>query len=152
MPVVSIVMPSYNHAQYIGYAIESILRQDFADFELIVIDDDSKDNSAEVIKVLARRINGSRRFITIPTQGFTEPIMKGLTRPGANTLPLLILTMFGRRISYPNSFASWSLTGTLSSGQKLRSSTRRGSLREKSLRSNTVILTRNWRDAFSGSF
>src|SRR3546814_10310988 len=42
-------MPSYNHARYIGAAIESVLAQTMADFELIIVDDGSSDHSREVI-------------------------------------------------------------------------------------------------------
>src|SRR3546814_5043628 len=49
MPRVSVIMPSYNHARYIGAAIESVLAQTMADFELIIVDDGSSDNSREVI-------------------------------------------------------------------------------------------------------
>ena len=48
-PVVSIIMTAYNVADYIGAAIDSALAQTFADFELIVIDDSSNDNTVEVV-------------------------------------------------------------------------------------------------------
>lgn len=48
-PVVSVIMPVYNSADFIKEAIESILNQTFSDFEMIVIDDCSTDNSAEII-------------------------------------------------------------------------------------------------------
>ena len=48
-PVISVVMPAYNHEIYVGEAIESVLNQSFKDFELIVIDDGSTDNTAKVI-------------------------------------------------------------------------------------------------------
>jgi glycosyltransferase involved in cell wall biosynthesis len=48
-PKVSILIPTYNYAQYLPEAIESILGQDFLDFELLISDDCSTDNSAEVI-------------------------------------------------------------------------------------------------------
>lgn len=50
MPEVSVLMPSYNHEQYIGEAIESILNQTFTDLELIIVDDASTDNSRQVIE------------------------------------------------------------------------------------------------------
>ena len=50
MPLVSIVLTSYNHAQYIGEAISSVLEQTFKDFELIIWDDASSDNSWHLIK------------------------------------------------------------------------------------------------------
>ncbi len=46
---VSIIMPSYNSAEYIGNAIKSVLGQTYKDFEFIIIDDCSTDNSREVI-------------------------------------------------------------------------------------------------------
>lgn len=49
-PRVSVVIPVHNRARYVGTAIESILAQTFTDFELIVIDDGSSDNSLEVVE------------------------------------------------------------------------------------------------------
>ena len=48
-PTVSVIMPSYNHERYIGIAIESILNQTLADFELVIVDDGSVDCSPEII-------------------------------------------------------------------------------------------------------
>lgn len=42
-------MPAYNHQRFVGEAIESVLNQTFSDFEFIIIDDGSTDNTAEVI-------------------------------------------------------------------------------------------------------
>lgn len=53
MPKISIIMPSYNDAKYISFAINSVLSQTFADWELIVIDDGSMDNSAEIAQEFA---------------------------------------------------------------------------------------------------
>ena len=50
MPVVSVVLPSYNHERFISEAIESVLRQDFDDLELIIVDDASTDSSFEIIQ------------------------------------------------------------------------------------------------------
>lgn len=50
MPVVSVIMPSYNHAAYIGQAIESVLSQTLADLELVVIDDGSTDGTREILQ------------------------------------------------------------------------------------------------------
>lgn len=43
-------MPNYNGARYIGQAIESVMNQSFCNWELLIVDDKSKDNSIEIIK------------------------------------------------------------------------------------------------------
>ncbi len=48
-PRFSIVMANYNHAEYIGQAVESVLNQTFKDWELIIVDDSSMDNSLQII-------------------------------------------------------------------------------------------------------
>ena len=47
-PRVSVIVPVYNGARYLGEAIQSVLDQSFADFELLLVDDASPDNSAEI--------------------------------------------------------------------------------------------------------
>ncbi len=49
-PLVTVVTPAYNVAKYIGEAVDSVLRQTFRDFEYLVIDDGSEDNSVDIIK------------------------------------------------------------------------------------------------------
>ncbi|WP_310467194.1 glycosyltransferase family 2 protein [Sphingomonas sp.] len=52
-PAISVIMPAYNRAASIGRAIDSVLAQDFSDFELIVVDDGSSDGTAEVVAAVA---------------------------------------------------------------------------------------------------
>ncbi len=47
-PKVSVIIPCYNYARYLPEAVESVARQTFNDFEIIIVDDGSTDNSAEV--------------------------------------------------------------------------------------------------------
>lgn len=49
-PKVSVIIPNYNHAPYLKQRIDSVLNQTFQDFEVIILDDCSTDNSWEVIK------------------------------------------------------------------------------------------------------
>lgn len=49
-PVVSIIVPNYNHGQFLSKRIESILAQTYQNFELIILDDCSIDNSRAVIE------------------------------------------------------------------------------------------------------
>jgi len=50
---VSVIIPNYNHARYLQQRIESILKQTFHDFELIILDDKFNDNSIEIIQEYA---------------------------------------------------------------------------------------------------
>ena len=50
MPEVSVIVPTYNRADILPRAIESVLDQTFSDFELLIIDDGSSDNTTEVVR------------------------------------------------------------------------------------------------------
>lgn len=58
MPVVSVIIPTYNRRMVIERAINSVLNQTFQDFEILVIDDDSSDNTESTVN----RINDKRIF------------------------------------------------------------------------------------------
>lgn len=49
-PLISVVIPAYNHEKFIGAAIDSVLQQTVSDLELIVIDDGSTDRTGEIVK------------------------------------------------------------------------------------------------------
>jgi alpha-1,3-rhamnosyltransferase len=55
LPLVSIIIPSYNHERFIEESIRSVLSQDYPNIELIVIDDASRDKSPEIIAQLAKQ-------------------------------------------------------------------------------------------------
>lgn len=55
VPLVSIVIPAYNQAEYLEAAIDSVLAQDYPALELCVIDDGSSDNTAQVLERYADR-------------------------------------------------------------------------------------------------
>lgn len=48
-PLISIVMPAYNAEKYIGQAIESIMHQSFSNWEIVIVDDSSTDNTTVII-------------------------------------------------------------------------------------------------------
>ena len=50
MPLVSVIIPNYNHAKYLRQRIESVFNQSFQDFEVITMDDASTDDSLAVIE------------------------------------------------------------------------------------------------------
>jgi glycosyltransferase involved in cell wall biosynthesis len=49
-PLVTVIIPAYNYARYLPQAIGSVLSQTCPDFELVIVDDGSTDNTAEVVK------------------------------------------------------------------------------------------------------
>ncbi|HEY4783540.1 MAG TPA: glycosyltransferase [Chthoniobacterales bacterium] len=54
MPKVSILVPNYNYARFLDQRLESIERQTYKDFEMILLDDASADDSAQILKRFAR--------------------------------------------------------------------------------------------------
>jgi glycosyltransferase involved in cell wall biosynthesis len=56
-PSVSVIMPMYNNADYIGEALESILAQTRTDYEIIVVDDGSTDRTADIVSEYAQGDN-----------------------------------------------------------------------------------------------
>lgn len=89
---VSVVIPSYNHARFIAQAIRSVLHQDHAVDELIVIDDASTDGSAEVIR---RTLEGYAGPVRIRCErldrngGAHAAIARGLSLADGDVLTIL---------------------------------------------------------------
>lgn len=67
-PTVSIVMPVYNREKLVSRAIESLLAQTMTDFECLIVDDGSTDNSAEIIRQYAAQ-DERIRLLVLPANG-----------------------------------------------------------------------------------
>lgn len=60
-PLVSVIIPTHNSAHFIRLTLQSVFAQSFADFEVIVVDDASTDNTCDVIRSLDRPLKLIRR-------------------------------------------------------------------------------------------
>ncbi|MEO1342193.1 MAG: glycosyltransferase [Cyanobacteria bacterium J06635_13] len=67
-PLISVVIPAYNAAELIGETIESVIRQSFPDWELIVVDDGSTDNTVSVVEDFCTK-DSRIRLISQPNSG-----------------------------------------------------------------------------------
>ncbi|TGD82229.1 glycosyltransferase family 2 protein [Hymenobacter wooponensis] len=74
-PTVSVILPVYNQEPYLAETIESVLAQSFTDFELLILDDGSKDGSADIIRRYAARDPRIRAFFG-PNAGKCEATNK----------------------------------------------------------------------------
>ena len=86
--LVSVVIPSYNHCQYVVQAIESVLDQDWPEIDLIVIDDGSKDGSSEVIRALHEQ-RGGFRFMSRENRGLIATLNELVSLAHGEALCLL---------------------------------------------------------------
>ena len=57
-PAISVIIPMYNMEKYVGECLDSLLDQTFQSFEVIVVDDCSTDNSVEIVRSYAPKLNG----------------------------------------------------------------------------------------------
>jgi alpha-1,3-rhamnosyltransferase len=76
-PKVSVILPSYNHEPYVESAVRSVMEQTGVDFELIVIDDGSKDRSPEILKRLSEELGFM--FIHRPNKGVVATLNEALS-------------------------------------------------------------------------
>ena len=76
-PAVSVVMSAYNAERYLREAMDSMLAQTFRDFELILIDDGSKDATTKIANEYAAKDNRIR-VISRPNKGLTVSLNEGL--------------------------------------------------------------------------
>lgn len=76
VPLVSIVAPCYNAEKYLEEAIQSIFGQEYPNFEVIVVDDGSTDNSVSLLKQLQKTYDF--QLYTQPNQGVSAALNHGL--------------------------------------------------------------------------
>lgn len=77
-PLVSIIMPNYNNGQYLAEAIESVQNQTYTNWELVIVDDGSKDNSVDVIQKYAAGDQRIRLLVNATNKGVSASRNEGL--------------------------------------------------------------------------
>ncbi|MFZ5647361.1 MAG: glycosyltransferase family 2 protein [Bacillota bacterium] len=85
MPLVSVIVPTYNRAGMLVNALDSVLEQTFGDFELIVVDDGSTDKTGEVIK----KYSGKVRYFAKENGGVASARNLGLKKAGGELVAWL---------------------------------------------------------------
>ncbi len=66
--MISVIIPSYNYGHYIGDALKGIIAQTYTNWEVIVVDDDSTDNTKEVVSAFAQQ-DSRIKYIHQPNSG-----------------------------------------------------------------------------------
>jgi glycosyltransferase involved in cell wall biosynthesis len=75
-PSITVLMPAYNAAKYIGEAIESVLSQSFGDFELVIVNDGSTDDTVKVVRSFS---DPRIKLIHQSNMGIAAALNKGLS-------------------------------------------------------------------------
>ncbi|MDA1016301.1 MAG: glycosyltransferase family A protein [Planctomycetota bacterium] len=84
-PRVSVVIPTYNRAEQTTRALESVWNQTFSDYEIVVVDDGSTDNTAEVLQQFEPRI----RLIRQPNGGVSKARNHGVSASNGELIAFL---------------------------------------------------------------
>jgi glycosyltransferase involved in cell wall biosynthesis len=84
-PPITVLLAVYNGQQYLRAAIESVLTQTFTDFEFLIIDDGSTDQTLSILREYAAR-DGRIRMVTRPNKGLTNTLNEGLSLAGGEFL------------------------------------------------------------------
>ncbi|MBO5705288.1 MAG: glycosyltransferase family 2 protein [Alphaproteobacteria bacterium] len=121
-PRVSVILPAYNAEMYLAEAIESILGQTYTDFELIILNDGSTDNTPEIIKHYAdldERIvfidnNVNQGLIAVLNQGLDMARGEFVARMDSDDISLP--TRFEKQVKYLDANPDVGVLGTLIHG------------------------------------
>ncbi|HZL37730.1 MAG TPA: glycosyltransferase [Tepidisphaeraceae bacterium] len=116
-PAVSVVLPVYNAQRYLARALDSVLNQTFADFELIVVDDGSKDGSLSILRRYARE-DARIRLLSRANTGIVGALNDGLSMARGEFIArmdgddLCLPTRFEKQVAYLREHSECVLVGS----------------------------------------
>ena len=88
MPQVSIITPCYNASRFVSQTIDSVLTQTFTDWEMIIVDDGSKDDSSEIVEKYVKK-DSRIRLIQQPNGGSANARNHGIREATGRYIALL---------------------------------------------------------------
>ncbi len=103
---VSVIIPTYNRASMVGDAIESVLKQDLDDIEIIVVDDGSKDETERVVRRYLQSRGDKVRYLKQENKGVAAARNKGIDAARGEYIAFLdsddtwMTTTLGEKIAY----------------------------------------------------
>ena len=89
MALVSVVMPAYNSSRYILKSVETVLAQKFTDWELIIIDDHSSDDTSALVQPYLEKHPNIRYFLLEKNSGVAVARNEGVKRAGGKYIAFL---------------------------------------------------------------
>ncbi|OGM13507.1 hypothetical protein A3A76_03730 [Candidatus Woesebacteria bacterium RIFCSPLOWO2_01_FULL_39_23] len=89
LPKISIVIPSYNKVKYIGETLESIIRQNYPNLEVIIQDPGSTDGSLEIIRTYEKKYHNVIKLYKEKDDGQLDAINKGLSKAKGELLAFI---------------------------------------------------------------
>ena len=89
MPFFSVVIPVYNRADLVGETLESVLSQEFDDWEIVVVDDGSSDDSLAVIESYRSRFGARLNLVAQPNLGNGAARNRGIAQARGRYVALL---------------------------------------------------------------
>ena len=86
---ISIITATFNSATTLLDTMESVLRQNYHDFEYLIVDGASKDNTIEIVKDYLPRFEGRLRYISEPDKGIYDAMNKGIRMATGDVVGIL---------------------------------------------------------------
>ena len=128
-PLVSVVIPNYNHARFLKERIDSVINQTYKNFEIIILDDNSSDNSTNIIKQYESNPKVSKIVYNIENSGSTFKqwekgidLAKGdyiwIAESDDSAFPEFLQTLITQLEQFPNAILAFSHSYLINSESK----------------------------------